>query len=288
MTTEGIMDIQQIRNLMTKPTPFERVGQLIWTDMHVSRQLLAAHLDPSTDAASRRPETIDNSVAWILDVLQLKSGMALLDLGCGPGLYCQRFAKAGLMVTGIDFSVASLSHAREQALAANLCIDYRLQSYLEFCEVDCFDAVLLIYGDYCALAPAERKRLLEIVHQSLHEGGRFVLDVTTRECRKKYGLKNGWHTSEGGFWSSKKHLVLEQGFDYPEEMIYLDQFIVIDEDDNARIFRNWFQDFSNDLIEKELSAGGFKILGTYSDLLGSPLLEGSEWIGIVAKREDLK
>lgn len=37
------MDIQQILKFTTKPTPFERIGQPIWTDdEYVSRQLLAA------------------------------------------------------------------------------------------------------------------------------------------------------------------------------------------------------------------------------------------------------
>lgn len=83
-----MVDIRKMLRLMARPVPFEPIGQPIWQDKHVSRQLLAAHLDPNTDAASRRPETIDHSVAWIIDMLQLKSGMAVLALGCGPGLYC--------------------------------------------------------------------------------------------------------------------------------------------------------------------------------------------------------
>jgi SAM-dependent methyltransferase len=273
-----MIDMQQILRLATKPTPFEKAGQPIWRDEHVAKQLLAAHLDPNTDAASRRPETIDRSVAWIVDKIQLKPGMAILDLGCGPGLYSQRLAKAGMKVTGVDFSEASVSYAKEQASAEKLLIDYRLQNYLEFTEENCFDAALLIYGDYCALSPVERKQLLKIVWRSLTKGGQFVLDVTTRECRK-----NGWYALESGFWKPGPHLVLEEGFDYPEELIYLDQYIVID-DDGIRVFRDWFQDFSVDLIRKELEAGEFHVLGLYADLLGSPFAEGSEWIGIVAEK----
>jgi SAM-dependent methyltransferase len=281
---ETMMDIQQIIRLAKKPAPFEKIGQPIWTDEHVAKQLLAAHLDPHTDAASRRPETIDRSVAWMVDEIQLKPGMSILDLGCGPGLYCQRLAKFGMKVTGIDFSEASVSYAKKQASTEKLLIDYRLQNYLEFTEEDRFDAALLIYGDYCALSPVDRQQLLKVVRRSLTKGGHFILDVTTREGRKKWGLKLGWYAAEAGFWSDKRHIVLEQGFDYPEELIYLDQFIVIDEHDRVRVFRNWFQDFSVDSIRKELEDGGFKLLGLYADLLGNSLLENSEWIGIVAGR----
>ena len=280
-----MLDIQQVLRLMIKPAPFEKIGQPIWTDEYVAKQLLAAHLDPNTDVASRRPETIDRSVAWIVEEIQLKPGMSILDLGCGPGLYCQRLAKAGMKVTGVDFSEASVSYAKKQALAEKLPIDYRLQNYLEFTEEDCFDAALLIYGDYCVLSPLDRIQLLKIVSRSLTEGGRFILDVTTRQGRKKWGLKNGWYAAEGGFWSEKRHIVLAQGFDYPEELIYLDQYIIIDEHDGVRVFRNWFQDFTVDSIREELEVGGFHVLGLYADLLGNPFVEGSEWIGIVAERE---
>jgi SAM-dependent methyltransferase len=280
-----MLDIRQVLHLMTKPTPFEKIGQPIWTDEHVAKQLLATHLDTHTDAASRRPAIIDRSVAWIVDEIQLKPGMSVLDLGCGPGLYCQRLAKAGMNVTGVDFSEGSLSYARQQASAEKLSIDYRLQNYLEFSQQDCFDAALLIYGDYCALSPVERVQLLKVVSRALTKGGRFILDVTTREGRKKWGLKKGWYAAQSGFWSQKPHIVLEQGFDYPEELIYLDQYIVIDQDDGIRVFRNWFQDFTVDSIRKELEVGGFQVLGIYADLLGNSFVEGSDWIGIVAENK---
>jgi hypothetical protein len=128
--------------------------------------------------------------------------------------------------------------------------------------------------------------LLKNVWRSLTKGGQFVLDVTTRACRKKFGRSNGWYAAEGGFWSEKPHIVLEEGFDYPEELIHLDQYIVIDEDDGIRVFRDWFQDFSVDLIRKELEAGEFHVLGLYADLLGNPCAEDSEWIGIVAEKKN--
>lgn len=281
----GNIDLARILNFSTKPAPFEKTGQPIWTDDHVARQLLAVHIDPNTDAASRRPETIDKTVAWIVNELQLTPGMEVLDLGCGPGLYCQRLAKAGMKMVGVDFSETSLSYARKIASAENLSIDYRLQNYLQFAEQDRFDAAFMIYGDYCVLSPAERKQLLQAVRRALVKGGRFVLDVTTRECRRKYGLKNGWYGAESGFWSAKRHIVLEQGFDYPEDLIYLDQYIVMDEDGCVRIFRNWFQDFTVDSIQKELNAGQFQTRGVYADLLGNSFTEESEWIGIVAEKK---
>ncbi|MCQ1535700.1 hypothetical protein FTO70_08405 [Methanosarcina sp. KYL-1] len=51
------------------------------------------------------------------------------------------------------------------------------------------------------------------------------------------GLKNRWYVSEGGFWRSGKHLVLEEGVDYPENDTWMDQYIVADEDGTVKTYR---------------------------------------------------
>lgn len=48
-----------------KPGIFQEGSSQMWTDDYISGQLLQAHLDPMSDAASRRPEVIDEAVHWI-------------------------------------------------------------------------------------------------------------------------------------------------------------------------------------------------------------------------------
>ncbi|MCX6057388.1 MAG: class I SAM-dependent methyltransferase [Chloroflexi bacterium] len=90
--------LSQLIKLQQKPSHFEPVEPLFWNDPHISAQMLKVHLDPNVDAASRKPETIDRSVRWVIETLALKSNNAVLDLGCGPGLYASSFARAGLQV----------------------------------------------------------------------------------------------------------------------------------------------------------------------------------------------
>jgi len=110
-----------------------------------------------------------------------------------------------------------------------------------------------------------------------------VVDVTTRRLRKKYGVKNHWYVAESGFWRPGWHLVLEQGFDYPEEAIYLDQHIVVEPDGKQTIYRNWFQDFRPETITRELEENGFVVTGLWSDLMGTPWENDSEWIGLITQ-----
>jgi len=119
----------------------------------------------------------------------------------------------------------------------------------------------------------------------LKPGGKFVLDVSTREHRKRHRNKNNWYASEGGFWKPGPHLMLEQGFDYPEQSIWLDQYTAIEADGKVSIYRNWFQDYRLETIIGELEQGGFIVENLWGDLTGQPYTSECEWIGLITRRK---
>jgi SAM-dependent methyltransferase len=281
--TNTTIDLSRICQLQEIPQPFEPGEPKFWTDPHIARQMLASHLDPTVDRASRRPETIARSTNWIATSVGLRPGDRILDLGCGPGLYAEQLAQAGFQVTGVDFSQNSIDYAITQAREKKLPIQYRCQDYLQLDDQALFSATLLIYGDLCPLSPQKRAKLLANVRNALKPGGCFILDVTTPLLRQKYGLKNSWYASGQGFWKPGPHLVLEQGFAYPDDL-FLDQYIVIEGDSKISVYRNWFQDYTPETIRAELSANGFEIESLWGDLVGTPYTPSSEWIGIVARK----
>lgn len=278
------VDISFLCQLQEKPQPFTPGEPHFWTDPHIAHQMLTVHLDPNNDLASRRPEVIESSTSWIVQTLNLKPGDHVLDLGCGPGLYAARLAQQGLHVTGMDFSQNSIDHAVSHARQHGLDITYRCQNYLQLEDESLYDAVLLIYGDLCPLSPEQRVQLFSNVRRALKPGGRFVFDVSTPCLRQKYGLKNGWYAAHNGFWKPTPHLVLEQGFAYPDD-IYLDQYTVIEDDGKISVYRNWFQDYTVERIQTELTANDFLVEGFWSDLAGRPFEPDSEWIGLVCRCE---
>lgn len=105
----------------------------MWTDPYISRQLLDIHLNPDLDLASRKMNTIETTIEWIL-YRSGKDHLNILDLGCGPGLYSQRLSQKGHHVTGIDFSATSIMHAASAAKENRLDIEYRQQDYLELAD----------------------------------------------------------------------------------------------------------------------------------------------------------
>lgn len=282
------MNLDRLKQYQVKPAPFTPGEPFFWDDPHISKQMLAAHLDPTIDLASRRPQIIERSVEWLVETLGLGPGAALLDLGCGPGLYAARFAQRSLRVTGVDASRRSIDYAEKYAQQHQLDIRYRYQNYLDLKDRDEYQAACLIFGDFCPLSPPQRAQLLRNVHRALKPGGYFVLDVSTRAHRLRHGSSNGWYLVEEGFWKPGPHLVLDEGFDYPEQSIFLDQAIVIEANGRVSVYRNWFQDYTRESITDELEKGGFAVQSVWSDLAGTTFTEDTEWIGVITQKNPLR
>ena len=145
--------------------------------------------------------------------------------------------------------------------------------------------MFLIYGDFCPLSPEQRTKLLRNIHRALKPNGKFVLDVSTRECRRTHGNQNKWYVSECGFWKPNLHLVLEEGFDYPEQSIWLDQFTVIEADGKVSFYRNWFQDYTPESITAEVAQNDFPVESLWGDLTGQLFTPESEWIGLITHKK---
>jgi len=72
ITPFGHLDLSLLMSLQERPALFTPGEPLFWDDPHISKGMLAAHLDPNTDVTSRRTGTINRTVAWIVDRLGLR------------------------------------------------------------------------------------------------------------------------------------------------------------------------------------------------------------------------
>ncbi|EOS51741.1 hypothetical protein C809_01201 [Lachnospiraceae bacterium MD335] len=103
--------LTELTPLFKKPPLYAKTEIPFWDDEHISLQMLNAHLNPNYDGASRKLEFIEKSVDWISKILPSENYPSVLDIGCGPGLYTERYAKKGYRVVGVDFSHRSINYA---------------------------------------------------------------------------------------------------------------------------------------------------------------------------------
>lgn len=268
-----------------RPGLYERPpSDALWTDSHIASMMLRAHLDGTSDLASRRTERIDAAVAWMTTAFQLGFGRRVLDLGCGPGLYAIRLARTGAEVTGIDLSERSIAHARRAALEAGLEVTYRVANYLDHEPGDRYHLVLLIYDDLCALAPGQRTRLLSNVHRWLAPGGAFLFDVHSMVALRARPEAVGHEAFEGGgFWAHGPHEVLTETYRYEDEAVILDRYTVV-EGERTRVFWNWLRHYSPETLTAELAGAGLRVDALLGDVAGSPYDPAAPEFAVVAGR----
>lgn len=271
-----------LKDLATRPEPFSRyTAKELWTRPYLAQQMLAYHLNQETDLASRRASVIDDIVNWIDFQLDLP-GKHLCDLGCGPGLYAQRFSGCGAAVTGVDFSAHSLAYARQQAAEDEMDIRYVEADYLADELPAGFDIVTLIYTDFCVLSPTQRANLLGRIRGMLKPGGQLVMDVAG--IGSFAGREESSHIEYrlmGGFWAEGDYIGIQRSLVYAEDHLALDRFLIIEPGETWQIF-NWFQHFTAQGLQAELGAAGFTVDEMAGDLAGAPLKPDGELLGVIA------
>ncbi len=281
---DGLLDLERLAALATRPPRFEPHDAPFWDDPYIAAQMLAAHLDPTTDAASRQPETIARTVDWLADTAGWGPDTHLVDLGCGPGLYAQRFARRGLRVTGIDLSEGSLAYARAAAAQDGLSVEYLRADYTRLAPGAQYDAAVLIFWDFCMLPDDRRDALLRWLHAALPSGGRFAFDVTTPARTRPEDGSSRWEARAGGFWRPGPYLELTRTYQYPDTATDVRQTIIVEPDGRATAYRIWNQAYTPASISALLMAHGFRVRGVWEDLHGTPLTADAPTLGVLAER----
>jgi SAM-dependent methyltransferase len=271
-----------LERAVARPSRFEPHDAPFWDDPHIGRQMLAAHLDPGTDAASRRPETIARTVDHLARVIPVGTGSSLLDLGCGPGLYASAFVARGVSVTGIDLAPTSIGYARAAAEAAGQVVEYRLGDYTIEPLGGPFDAAILIYLDVGVLPDEPLDRLLDAVRNALRPGGAFAFDVHALARPRVPDGAISVVRSDGGFWRGGPHLVVETTYRDGDD-VDLNQYAVVDAD-GITVYRVWDRAWSVTALRVRLRRHGLRIDEVWSDLEGTPWRRSSPTLGILARR----
>ena len=282
-----IIMFEKLKEINARPAPFQfYTAEELWADDHTSKKMLEYHLNESIDLSSRKKDFIDRSVKWIVSRFEIDRTKSLADFGCGPGLYTTQFAQTKANVTGIDFSGRSIEYARKIAEQKKIDINYYQKNYLEFETDKRFDLITMIFCDFCALSPAQRKTLFAKFHKFLKPGGSILLDVhslnifNNRKEAATYELNQLDH-----FWSENDYYAFLNTFKYDTEKVTLDKYTII-EKNRTRVVYNWLQYFSQDSLRQEFETNGFKAKEFYSDVAGAPFTPDSPDMAIVAGKID--
>lgn len=274
-----------LEEINSRPRPFQvYTAEELWTDEHTSRKMLEYHLNESVDLSSRNKDFIVRSVNWIVSHFGIGENTSIVDFGCGPGLYTTLLAENKADVTGIDFSGRSVQYARKVADEKGLDIDYHQHNYLEFETEERFDLITMIFCDFCALSPTQRKTLLVKFHTFLKPRGSILMDVHSMNIfNSKEEVATYERNQLDSFWSPDDYYGFLSTFKYDEEKVTLDKYTII-EKTRTRTIYNWLQYYTQDSLREELGENGFEVLEFYSDVAGSVFSSDSPDMAVVARK----
>ncbi|MEM7028684.1 MAG: methyltransferase domain-containing protein [Chloroflexota bacterium] len=278
-----------IYNRPERPEAWQNDGNLPWNDPEFSERMLREHLTQTHGAASRRDQERDLQLDWFWQKLGFEPGKHLFDVTCGPGLYAVEFAKRGCQVMGIDFSPASIAHAR------SLTTTEGVQSACTFIEQDVrhmadyqaqFDAALFLYGQLAVFPKSEARMLLEKIGQALKPGAKLCIELLNQDRVDKTN-SNWWFTDDTGLWGDTPFLHFGERFWDDDEALSLERFLTLDlqTGDLAEITL-CDQTYAIDEMVDLLKETGFSFVDVYPNWDNLALYDADEWIVYVASRDD--
>jgi len=278
--------IVDIVNRAPQPAPWSEGDNIPWNAPDFSERMLAEHLSQEHDLASRKSATIDEHVDWIFStVLDGRPGR-LLDLGCGPGLYAHRLSVRGCDCVGMDFSPASVCHAREVAADAGLRCRFIHTDVRDEAFGDGLDLVMMIYGQINVFPRDRATEILTKAHAALEPGGRLLLELQAAEQIQKGGEAGpSWYSAASGLFSSKPHLVLQENFWDEEAAASTTRFMVIDAATCAvSSYALSNEAYTEHEFEDTLRTAGFHEVQSFPSLSGKAVSEEADLPVVVARR----
>lgn len=280
------MKLDEIHRRESSPEPWAEGDNIPWNEPGFSKRMLKEHLSQNHDAASRRFELIDRHVEWIHRQILSQRSSRVLDIGCGPGLYLERFASLGHECTGIDYSPASIEYAKQQAVEKKLTIDYTLDDIRKAAFGTSYDLLLSIYGELNVFSRSDAERILHKAADALTADGSILLEVHRFDAVKRRGEDApSWFSSESGLFSDDPHICLQEGFWNDDSHTSTVRFFVIDTA-TSQVTRHSasYQAYTDDEYVELLHECGFTDPEFYPSLTGSAK-DSDEYMKVLVARK---
>ncbi len=274
--------ISNLHQRSIPPIPWAEGEKIPWNDPAFSARMLNEHLSQQHDAASRRAKIIKKHVGWIHNFILAKRPSRILDLGCGPGLYCAELAALGHVCHGIDFSPASIEYAVKNA-PANCSYTFGDLRTTDFSSG--FDLVQFIFGEFNVFKPAHAREILQKAHAALTPGGRILLELQSYDAVEQMGNQpSSWYTSGGGLFSPNPHLCLMEAFWDEEQSATTERYIIFEDNQPILRYASTTLAYTEDAIAALLEETGFTDVEIHPSLTGETPDSPEDFQVVIARR----
>ena len=125
----------------------------------------------------------DDAVVWknqqvadfCWNVLELRQGMTVLDLGCGAGFQAELLAERGIQVHGIDISNKLVDYASKHAKRRGLSATFDVGDMRNFAVRKPFDRVVVLGMSFGFGSDEQNRASLKNIFAATKKGGKVLL-----------------------------------------------------------------------------------------------------------------
>jgi len=284
------------------PRAPQGIGQPPWGDAAFSERRLAIHLDDETHMASRAGPVVAAHVDWLLAQLETagrrrsggqridtadtageaaefdrkaadRTGWRILDVTCGPGLYCHELARRGWPSAGADIAPAALRHAREIAATEDLDCLF-LEADVSALPADLparlgpLAAVTFWFGEFHSLPREAAARLLGELAACLEPGGLLILEYQPWDSFPREA-ETSWTVDHRSPFRDGLQLWLQEWSWDEAERAMVDVHWILDAEDGAlERFEQCHRGYRDEELTAILIAAGLTELARHEPITG--------------------
>lgn len=227
----------------------------------------------------RTPEDTRRETDGFLQLLGLKGGEKILDLGCGPGRHSLAFARLGYDVTSVDITPFYLEKLGRRAREGNLTVHIVKEDIRRFRKKAFFDAAGCFFSTFGYFSnPKHDRQVLRNVVESLKPGGRFLIDVLGREIlMRNFREKNTFHDEETGAYLIE-HVTINRRLDWVSN-----KWTLIS-GNRQKTYTFGLRIYSKEELEKALEESGYSKAVLYGEFDGAPYDHHARRLIVVATK----
>jgi len=213
---------------------------------------------------------------FILKMLQVPNGAALLDVPCGEGRLARELASRGYALTGVDISPEFLQEARSSVTGKGLDIRWEQCDMRDLPWQHVFDGAFCFGGSFGYFEDEGNTDFMRAVCRSLKAGSRFVLDIGVSMETLLPRLQRREWTRIGDF------LFLEENqFDHVKGRFNTDYTFVRDGQVETRSGSQRVYTYRE--LVRLLESAGFADVQSFGSLAREPFALGSAQLLLVGK-----
>ncbi|MFC1975955.1 SAM-dependent methyltransferase [Chloroflexota bacterium] len=272
MSIDTPLPFDALRPFKSKPEEFTPLDTLPWEEQ--AGQFLRCRTEEGF--VGLRPfKEVEANVAWLAQHLGLPPEAAILDIGCGPGLYSNRLARHGYRVTGLDIAQSLLDYAQAEAQEQGLgeaCV-YRRQSMFDLADEAEFEAILLFQSIVNRLESPEMQALLAQIRTALKPGGHFVVEL--QRVPEGFTSTEPTVTENVSFlaqspWCDQFHAWMIRELTFPATSERVTHHLILGPDGQPTEYWSRFKLYPLAALTDLLHQCGFAVQAVFGQALGQP------------------